>query len=407
MLLILGMCFFVGGMRFREQMYNSTVTQTSACLLSLSVISLMLPTAFHASFNNSDRDQQAAAAAEYKVLQVSRGSSVILLLVYLVYLVFQLKSHAYMYESIPRSVIERESVPGPAAQYFNSTFSSELSPSVAAMDGQARMAPSNGQRTTGQMDSSLTVDAESQSASTQQPKSFLSRFLRLLIIPKVLMNNAMQDTGRAVSSAGPATVCVPSIVPIIVDDGGGVGAALAPGEMEEAGDELPQTSRTTAMLLLLISTGLVAVCAEFMVDSIDEVVADGSGGLSKTFIGLILLPIVGNAAEHITAVTVAFKNKMDLAIAVALGSSIQIALFVTPLVVILGWIMDKEMSLLFTLFETISMFVSAFIANFLVLDGRSNYLEGALLCASYVIIALVAFFSPDPTEASSSLGGGV
>lgn len=158
-------------------------------------------------------------------------------------------------------------------------------------------------------------------------------------------------------------------------------------------------TRWAAVILLLLSTGLVAVCAEFLVDSIKEVTEHSS--LKEVFIGLIILPIVGNAAEHVTAVTVAMKNKMDLAIGVAVGSSIQIALFVTPLVVILGWIMDKEMTLYFTLFETVCLFVSAFIVNFLVLDGRSNYLEGALLCAVYIIIAVVAFFYPDPKDASS------
>lgn len=122
-------------------------------------------------------------------------------------------------------------------------------------------------------------------------------------------------------------------------------------------------SRTTAVLLLLISTGLVALCAEFMVDSIQDVVDNTS--LGETFVGLIILPIVGNAAEHVTAVSVASKNKMDLAIGVAVGSSIQIALFVTPFVVLLGWAMGKEMSLYFTLFETVCLFVSAFIVNFL------------------------------------------
>lgn len=94
------------------------------------------------------------------------------------------------------------------------------------------------------------------------------------------------------------------------------------------------------------------------------------------------------------------KNKMDLCIGVAVGSSIQIAIFVTPLVVMLGWCMDKDMTLYFTLFETVCLFVSAFIVNFLVLDGRSNYLEGALLCAVYVIISVMAFFYPDEDEAS-------
>lgn len=95
---------------------------------------------------------------------------------------------------------------------------------------------------------------------------------------------------------------------------------------------------------------------------------------------------------------------MDLAIGVAVGSSIQIALFVTPVIVLLGWILNKDMSLYFSLFETISLFVSAFIVNFLVLDGRSNYLEGALLIAAYVIIALAAFFYPDSNE-QSTIGG--
>ncbi|KAF7549820.1 hypothetical protein G7Z17_g6125 [Cylindrodendrum hubeiense] len=89
LLLILGMGFFLGGLRYREQIYNSTVTQMSACLLSLSVISLVLPTAFHASFSDTK-------LADAQSLKISRGTSVILLLVYLVYLLFQLKSHAYM-----------------------------------------------------------------------------------------------------------------------------------------------------------------------------------------------------------------------------------------------------------------------------------------------------------------------
>lgn len=157
-------------------------------------------------------------------------------------------------------------------------------------------------------------------------------------------------------------------------------------------------SRTSAVLLLLVSTGLVAICAEFLVDSIQDVTRSSLVG--ETFIGLIVLPIVGNAAEHVTAITVAMKNKMDLAIGVAVGSSIQIALFITPLIVILGWIIEREMTLYFTLFETVCLFVSAFIVNFLVLDGRSNYLEGALLCSTYVIIGVVAFYYPEGKDAS-------
>lgn len=158
--------------------------------------------------------------------------------------------------------------------------------------------------------------------------------------------------------------------------------ALEKPEDEDVDEHM---SRTAAVMMLLISTGLVALCAEFLVDAIPEMTNESA--VSQAFIGLIILPIVGNAAEHVTAVTVAAKNKMDLAIGVAVGSSIQIALFVTPLVVILGWCMNKGMSLYFNLFETVSLFATAFVVNFLVLDGRSNYLEGTLLIAAYIIIA--------------------
>lgn len=174
-------------------------------------------------------------------------------------------------------------------------------------------------------------------------------------------------------------------------------------EIKDDPEEKPKLNRLTAIIVLLVTTALVAVCAEFLVDSINYLVS--TTGVSETFIGLIILPIVGNAAEHVTAVTVASKNKMDLAIGVALGSSIQIALFVTPVIVLLGWILNTEMSLYFSLFETVSLFASAFIVNYLMLDGRSNYLEGALLIAAYVIIAVGAYFYPSCASASALNGG--
>lgn len=164
----------------------------------------------------------------------------------------------------------------------------------------------------------------------------------------------------------------------------------------------PPLSKTASVLLLLGSTALVALCAEFMVDSIDHLVVKTP--LSEAFVGLIILPIVGNAAEHVTAVTVAAKNKMDLAIGVAIGSSIQIATFITPIIVVIGWILGRDMPLYFTLFETATLFVATFVVNFLVLDGRSNYLEGALLCSSYIIIAVAAFFFPSIAEQSQFSG---
>ena len=104
-------------------------------------------------------------------------------------------------------------------------------------------------------------------------------------------------------------------------------------------------SMTAGLVVLLLTTILVSFCADYLVGSIDEIVE--SSGLSKTFIGLIVIPIVGNAAEHVTAIVVAMKDKMDLAIGVAIGSSLQIAIFVTPFMVLVGWAIDVPMSLYF------------------------------------------------------------
>ena len=114
---------------------------------------------------------------------------------------------------------------------------------------------------------------------------------------------------------------------------------------EEHEEEEEHLGSVSAGLVLVVVTVLVAVCAEYLVGSIDDIVEKGN--ISKAFIGLILIPIVGNAAEHVTAVVVAIRDKMDLAMGVAIGSSIQIALGVTPFLVIVGWIIGQPMTLRF------------------------------------------------------------
>lgn len=522
--------------------------------------------------------------ADQSVLQVSRGTSVILLIVYVLYLLFQLKSHAYMYESTPQQVIDEESHPGVLADMLGSSSSSSDTSSSSSSDTDtsgsvtttkrfkrmikrkrrkssasassvgtpsvpsAISSPSTEERTgsywepaplkkTSRRGSALGAIAsadegdadvedghadgprirdfvtkstgsksperkkrskkhkkkhfkkhrhhheeddnnvEKPSATEDlQPASSNDNHLRVGFaedvhdpaitdspskrafnmrqlssrtnpfrpaLPKMLSNNVF------VMPPPTATPVMPPVQPVRSRSAGGQrirrtnslpdrlnrqstpsGSTPAPPTVVSRTDPLPPfqhqrsnlrmssdlsdtveddekpvMSRTAAVVMLLISTALVAVCAEFLVDAIPAMIAD-SPTVGEAFIGLIILPIVGNAAEHVTAVTVAAKNKMDLAIGVAVGSSIQIALFVTPIVVLLGWILERDMSLYFNLFETISLFVTAFVVNFLVLDGRSNYLEGSLLIAAYVIIALGAFFYPD-AGAQSNVGGGV
>ena len=144
--------------------------------------------------------------------------------------------------------------------------------------------------------------------------------------------------------------------------------------------------------VLLVCTLLVAWESELLVDSLE--VATSKLGLSALFTGVILVPIIGNAAEHATAVTVAMKNKMDLAMSVAVGSSMQIALFVAPVLVIAGWVVGQPMDLDFNPFELVAVAVSVLIANSISSDGKSNWLEGTLLLAAYTVLGFAFYFHP-------------
>ncbi|XP_014553598.1 hypothetical protein COCVIDRAFT_18528 [Bipolaris victoriae FI3] len=263
-LLVLGCCFLAAGIRERESRFNETVASTMSSLMAVASASLIIPATLYAVMHTDSK--KGDLETDQNILVLSHGTSIILLIIYVLYLYFQLYSHH-----------------------------------------------------------SLFADVEAQEGEDQEEPEILS--------PK---------------AAGVALVVV---------------------------------------------TILVAICAEYLVDSIDSIVE--SAHISKTFVGLILIPIVGNAAEHVTAVVVAYKGKMDLAINVAIGSSMQIALFVTPFLVILGWIIHQPMTLHFQGFETMIFFISVLIVNYLIQDGKSNYLEGAMCIAIYAIIALAFYIYPD------------
>ncbi|KAF8623488.1 hypothetical protein AX15_006271 [Amanita polypyramis BW_CC] len=155
--------------------------------------------------------------------------------------------------------------------------------------------------------------------------------------------------------------------------------------------EVANMNTLAAATSLLIVTVTTSFCADYLVASIEET-ADRYN-IPKAFIGLILLPIVANAAEHVTAVWMALKNRMELTIAICVGSSIQIAIFVVPLLVIIGWITNHDLTLFFANFETIVFFVSIFLVNTLIQDGKSNYMEGLMLITLYLVIALAFWVS--------------
>lgn len=171
------------------------------------------------------------------------------------------------------------------------------------------------------------------------------------------------------------------------------GGAGGHGEEEASEHEGPPWSSGKSVAVLLLATAGVAVVAEFLVGAIDGVAK--SAGMSPVFIGVILVAIVGNAAEHSTAVLVAMKNKMDLAMNVAVGSSIQIALFVAPVLVLASYAVGPApMDLLFTPMEVLAVAASVFIMSLIAQDGESNWLEGVMMLAVYAILGMAFWFLP-------------
>ena len=152
---------------------------------------------------------------------------------------------------------------------------------------------------------------------------------------------------------------------------------------EEEGHE-SKWSLKKSIIILVIATVIIAIESEFLVGGIEDITS--KLGLSEFFVGIILIPIIGNAAEHSTAITMALKNKMDVAIEIALGSSLQIILFVAPVLIFLS-LLFTPMSIIFNPFELVSLIASVIIANKVASDGQSNWLEGAQLMAVYFIIA--------------------
>ncbi|KAI0767941.1 calcium/proton exchanger [Irpex lacteus] len=315
LLLVLGMCFFAGGVRFSEQGFGISAVQVQSSLLILSVVAVLLPAAFH--FVAGDDIVDTLEGPD--ILSVSHGVAIILLVVYISYLVFQLFSHTHLYDEEHSSQNKIQSTRYPKK------------PSTTTANGQANGAIPNGDTP---LAGAATVDTDH----------------------------------TRVDGASPEHV------------------------EEEDEHEEPQMSLQSAIIFLIITTVIVAVTAEFLVSSIDGLT--DTGGISKEFVGMILLPIVGNAAEHVTAVTVSVRDKLDLSLGVAVGSSIQIALFVIPFIVTLAWIIGKPLTLLFDPFESIVLFLSVIVVNYTVQDGKSNWLEGAILMCLYVILAVVFWYYP-------------
>ena len=256
LLLVMGFSMLLGGIRYKEQTFQSLIARMNAAAMNLAVIAILVPTAVNYT---------SEGISETTLQNLSLAVAIVLIIVYILTLVFSMKTHSYLY-----------------------------------------------------------------------------------------------DVG------------------------------LAETELMESEQESPNIGLW--MGVLLVCTIFVAFESELLVDSLE--VATTQLGLTALFTGVVVVPIIGNAAEHATAVTVAMKNKMDLSLSVAVGSTMQIALFVAPLLVIIGKLMGQPMDLDFNPFELVAVAASVLIANSISSDGKSNWLEGTLLLATYAVLGFAFYFHP-------------
>jgi Ca2+:H+ antiporter len=167
----------------------------------------------------------------------------------------------------------------------------------------------------------------------------------------------------------------------------------SPGEREQAhGAHAPGMRLPVALGILAASTIAIVFMSEILVGVLEPTAE--SWGLSALFVGVMLVPLVGNIAEHLVAVQVAYGNKMDLSLGIAVGSGLQIALFVTPVLVLVGLLLGEPMTLVFNSYELVGLIGAALIAVLISVDGESNWLEGAELVALYLMLGIAFYFVP-------------
>lgn len=164
---------------------------------------------------------------------------------------------------------------------------------------------------------------------------------------------------------------------------------------EELADEkqiVAKWSVKKATLILFICTVFVAILSEMLVGEVREVVS--GFGWTELFIGVIVVAIIGNVAEHLSAITAALKNKMDLSIQIAVGSATQVVMFVAPALVLISLLFGKPMNLVFNTFELVTIIFAVFVTNAVVEDGESTWFEGFQLVIAYIIMAVAFFYHP-------------
>ncbi|KAM0786310.1 hypothetical protein ACM66B_001788 [Microbotryomycetes sp. NB124-2] len=358
-LLVLGCCYLAGGIRFHEQGYGIRAAQTNINMLGLTVAAVVIPVGYHEFVDSSGT--QSIQTTDSDVLNLSRGIAILLLVMYALYLLFQLWTHAYLY--VPVENGETRAIVLPAA---------DGGPQPPT-EGRVFRIPSWGSSSSG----------SSRASSVREPS----------LHERTSHHDAEGEDEPRVYSTG-----VEGTTVVDLEKAESPTTSSARKDKSHHDWNTPRTSVWFSLALLCVVTAITGVTAEALVGAIDGIAS--TGGVSKEFIGLVILPLVGNAAEHVTAVTVATKNKLDLSMSVAIGSSIQVSLFILPLLILIAWGIGQPLTLYFDPFPTLVLFLAVCSVNWATADGRTNWLEGVSLMMLYLLSAVSFWFYPGVNSAS-------
>lgn len=334
LLLVLGSSFLVGGIAYKEQEVSEAVAENNANMLLFAVFGFSIPALFSVGVPENHRTDSALG-------YLSLFTSVILLSLYIMFMVFQLHTHADLYNHVSEDIGQQVHYPN------SSTTTSEAIPSIPHTP------------TASHHSSAFAASSSSNISCSNMTSMKNIRPAQDTTIPTSMLQQASLTSQLPILSSPPELERLPSL----------------PG----------------ALLVLLFTVILVTLTSEILVSTLDDF--SNGIGLRRKFIAIVLLPVVANAVEHMSAIMVAGNNKIDMSIGIACGSSLQMALFVAPSLVLISWICGyPPLCLNFQLFETVCLGFTVLLVNATLRDSRTNWLEGALLLMCYFILMAAFFF---------------
>ncbi len=341
LLLVLGMAMFFGGLRYKEQTFQPIVVRVNGSSMTLAVAAIALPTMVINTSNFVD---------ESAITNLSIIVAGVLITVYGLTLLFSLKTHSYLYDIGLVNLEEGAAMAGSAELATVSAGKAGfVAPSASLPDADVRA---------GFAETSTSLpDVDIKPASPTAPPT-----------------DRAQQAASAVSQDRKSPL--PNAAPLPI----------------HASTHPPTTKTWLWITILALATAGVAFESDLFVSVVDDVTQ--GFGLTPLFTGVVLLPFLGDVAGYVTAVRVAIKNNMDLTVSVAMGSSLLVALFVAPVLVLVGQWIDKPMDLNFNPFEVIAMAIAVTVVNLISLGGRSNWLDGTLLLATYIVLGVAFYYHP-------------